>query len=148
MADEIISINDKEKDKSFKDAEGNTVTMNFSRGEEKFKLDKVIHQDENQESAFQNLCAGFIQNFMDGYNVTMLASGQTGSGKTYTMIAPVGSLKKNHDMGGSILDHYGVFPRAVIDLFNKISGKGDVITLSICQMGGWRYFPIDLISDQ
>ena len=94
------------------------------------------------------MCGGFIQNFMDGYNVTMLASGQTGSGKTYTMIAPVGSLKKNHDMSGSVLDHYGVFPRAVLQLFNQISGKGDVITLSICQMGGWRYFPIDLVADK
>ena len=52
MEDEIISINEKEKDKYFKGAEGDTVTMNFSRGEEKFKLDKVIHQDEDQEAAF------------------------------------------------------------------------------------------------
>jgi Tfp pilus assembly pilus retraction ATPase PilT len=37
---------------------------------------------------------GFVSNFMDGYDVTVLASGQTGSGKTYTMIAPVGSIKK------------------------------------------------------
>ena len=62
---------------------------------------------------------GYIANFMDGYNVTVLATGQTGSGKTYTMIAPVGSIKKvgGHDMGGGILDHYGIFPRTVLKLY-------------------------------
>lgn len=64
------------------------------------------------------------------------------------MIAPVGSIKKNHDMSGQVLDHYGIFPRAVLQLYQQIGGKGDVITLSICQMGGWRYFPIDLVSDR
>ena len=43
MDDEIININDQEKDKYFKGAEGNTITMNFSRGEEKFLFDRVIH---------------------------------------------------------------------------------------------------------
>jgi Rad3-related DNA helicase len=63
---------------------------------------------------------GFISNFMDGYNVTVSASGQTGSGKTYSMIAPVGSIQKKggHDMSGAVLDHYGIFPRTVIDLYN------------------------------
>jgi hypothetical protein len=60
MDDEIININDKEKDKYYKGADGDTVTMNFSRGEEIFKFDKVIHSDENQEVAFQNMCGGFI----------------------------------------------------------------------------------------
>ena len=115
MDNEIVNINEKEKDKRFNGAEGNTCSMNFSRGEEKFKFDKIIHKEENQESAFNNLMQGYIQNFMDGYNVTVIASGQTGAGKTYTMIAPVGSIKKagGHDMGGAILDHYGVFPRTV-----------------------------------
>ena len=148
MDDEIININDKEKDKYFKGAEGNTITMNYARGEEKFIFDKVIHPEEDQEVAFQNLCGPFIENFMDGYDVTMAASGQTGSGKTYTMIAPVGSLKKGHDLGGSILSHYGLFPRTIIDLFNRINGRGDVMTLSICQMGGFEYLPKDLIADQ
>ena len=64
------------------------------------------------------------------------------------MIAPVGSLKKNHDLGGQILDHYGVFPRAVLQLFEQIKSKGGLMTLSICQMGGWQMFPIDLVSDK
>ena len=63
------------------------------------------------------------------------------------MIAPPGSLKKNHDMSGAVMDHYGLFPRSVLELFNQLSGKGDIITLSICQMGGWGYFPVDLITD-
>lgn len=64
------------------------------------------------------------------------------------MIAPPGSLKKNHDLSGVVLDHYGLFPRSILHLFNQISGKGDVITLSICQMGGWGYVPVDLVKDE
>lgn len=44
---EIINVNEKEKDKFFKNAEGNTVTMKYSRGDEKFTFDKVIHPDED-----------------------------------------------------------------------------------------------------
>jgi hypothetical protein len=134
MKDEIININLKEKDKVFKGVDGDTCIMNFSRGEEKFKLDKVIHEDEGQESAFNNLMLGYIQNFMEGYNVTVLASGQTGSGKTYTMIAPVGSIKKKggHDLSGAILDHYGLFPRTVLQLYQQVAGGGSICTLSIC----------------
>ena len=47
MADEIININTQEKDKRFNGSEGDVCSMNFSRGEEKFKLDKVIHPEEN-----------------------------------------------------------------------------------------------------
>ena len=93
---------------------------------------------------------GFIGNFMDGYNVTVCASGQTGAGKTHSLIAPSGSIQKpgGHDLSGAVLDHYGIFPRAVLQLFNQISGKGDVMTLSICQMGGWRYLPMDCVTDK
>jgi hypothetical protein len=62
---------------------------------------------------------GFISNFIDGYDVTVCASGQTGSGKTYSMIAPTGSIQKagGHEMSGAILDHYGIVPRTVLDLY-------------------------------
>ena len=46
------------------------------------------------------MCGPLVQHFMDGYDVTMTANGQTGSGKTHTMIGPVGSFKKGHDMSG------------------------------------------------
>lgn len=63
---------------------------------------------------------GFIGNFMDGYNVTVVAHGQTGSGKTHSLIAPTGSIQKEggHDMSGAVLDHYGILPRTLIDLYN------------------------------
>lgn len=152
MDDEIIYMIPDEKDKVYKGAEGNTCFMNFTRGEEKFELDKVIHPEENQESTYNNMMQGYIENFMNGYNVTISAAGQTGSGKTYTMIAPVGSIKKKggHDMGGAVLEHYGIFPRTVLHLYNLISGMGPghICTLSLCQMGGWAYFPIDLVTGE
>ena len=63
-----------------------------------------------------------IDNFVEGHNVIFLAHGQTGSGKTYTTIAPCGSLTKKGglDPDGNILDHYGLFPRTAITIFNRL----------------------------
>ena len=36
----------------------------------------------------------FIDQFLDGYNVTLLAYGQTGTGKTHTMFGDAKILKK------------------------------------------------------
>jgi hypothetical protein len=44
---DIININDKEKDKYYKGAEGNTIEMKYARGVEKYKFDKVIHPEED-----------------------------------------------------------------------------------------------------
>jgi hypothetical protein len=44
---DIVNINEKEKDKEYKGAEGNTVTMNHAGGEEKYTFDKVIHPEED-----------------------------------------------------------------------------------------------------
>ena len=60
MDDEIISINEKEKDKRFNGVQGNTVSMIFSRGEEKFEFDKVILDSEDQENAFNSICGDLI----------------------------------------------------------------------------------------
>ena len=71
---------------------------------------------------------------MNGYNVTYMAFGQTGSGKTYTLIAPVGSFKKfGTDESGQILEHYGLFPRAALTIFNLLqnSGRKYILTCNI-----------------
>ncbi|XP_034043886.1 kinesin-like protein KIF28P [Thalassophryne amazonica] len=40
----------------------------------------------DQESVFQDLGEGILQNALQGYNATLLAYGQTGSGKSYSMV--------------------------------------------------------------
>ena len=109
----------------------------------------IIRDDQNQEDCFNTLMAHHIPSFLEGHNVTYLAYGQTGAGKTYTMIAPVGSLNKpgGVDMGGSMLPHYGLFPRTTLTLFRELQGSGSVITMSVVQCGGWRYKPTDLLSN-
>ena len=44
---DIINVNEKEKDKEYKGAEGDTITMKYARGDEKFTLDNVIQPEED-----------------------------------------------------------------------------------------------------
>ena len=93
-----------------------------------------------------------VANFIGGHNVTFFSYGQTGSGKTYTMIAPVGSLNApgGTDPSGELLEHYGLFPRTALriyDLLAKSKAKF-MLTLTVCQVGGWGFHPMDLITSK
>ena len=44
---EIINSNETQKDKHYKGAEGDTITMTHASGEETYTLDKVIHPKED-----------------------------------------------------------------------------------------------------
>lgn len=44
---DIINVNENEKDKEYKGAEGDIITMKYARGDEKYTFDKVIHPEED-----------------------------------------------------------------------------------------------------
>ena len=73
---------------------------------------------------------------MNGYNITFMAYGQTGSGKTYSMIAPVGSFKNlGADDTGQMMEHYGLFPRAALNIYHNLnnSGKKYILTCNLIE---------------
>ena len=119
---------------------GKDVTYKFPKN--------IIRDDENQEDCFNRLMTHHIPSFVEGHNVTYIAYGQTGAGKTFTMIAPVGSLNKKGgvDMSGSMLSHYGLFPRTTIAIFRELQNSGVTMTMSIVQCGGQAYVPTDLLN--
>ena len=49
-------------------------------------------------------------------------------------------------MAGEMLPHYGLFPRATLTLYRQLQGTGSLITMSVVQCGGWRYYPVDLLN--
>ncbi|KAM0676342.1 Kinesin- motor protein [Gurleya vavrai] len=57
----------------------NTIKVNNRT----YILDKILKT--SQQDVFNEVAKGLTQDFINGYNCTLLAYGQTGSGKTYTI---------------------------------------------------------------
>jgi DNA replication protein DnaC len=83
-----------------------------SNQRKKFKFDKVLDSDANQEDIFEEV-QDLIESSMEGYNVCIMSYGQTGSGKTYTMVGD----DKNP----------GLYFTAVDEIYNIIKEKQDRI---------------------
>ncbi|KAI9261153.1 hypothetical protein BY458DRAFT_478110 [Sporodiniella umbellata] len=77
-----------------------------------FAFDHVLDSSVNQQQVFHQVASNFVDRFIDGYNVTILAYGQTSSGKTYTMGTAVD--------GQVDTEQEGIIPRAMTALFQKI----------------------------
>ena len=82
----------------------------------------VVTPDTSQESLFNEFMPDHIQGFLDGYNVNIIAYGQTGSGKTYTVFGPPGCMDRagKGDYGNNIHENYGLFPRALYNIFHRL----------------------------
>ncbi|KAK4521707.1 ESCRT II complex subunit Dot2 [Mucor velutinosus] len=78
-----------------------------------FQFDHVFDVNSTQEQVFTSVASNFVDRFIDGYNVTILAYGQTSSGKTYTM----GTAIDDH----SNPDQEGIIPRAMSALFQRLN---------------------------
>ncbi|KAJ3415476.1 hypothetical protein HDV05_004918 [Chytridiales sp. JEL 0842] len=61
---------------------GGGVVNGNKRG---FTFDIVYGQESSQKQLYNSSCASLVDQFVDGFNVTIFAYGQTSSGKTYTM---------------------------------------------------------------
>ncbi|KAI9247359.1 P-loop containing nucleoside triphosphate hydrolase protein, partial [Sporodiniella umbellata] len=81
-----------------------------------FQFDHVFDSSSTQEQVFSTVASNFVDRFVDGYNVTILAYGQTSSGKTYTMGTAI------DNQSGANSEQEGIIPRAMLALFDKIQG--------------------------
>ncbi|CAG8434361.1 7837_t:CDS:2 [Scutellospora calospora] len=85
------------------------------QGEKKqqFSYDYVFGPESTQEEVYTNAIVKLVENFLDGYNVTILAYGQTSSGKTHTM--------GTADNSSISSDSKGIIPRAMETLFTTLN---------------------------
>lgn len=82
-----------------------------------FTFDRVFDAKTSQRNFFEYCMGPTMEDFMSGYNGTVIAYGQTGSGKTYSMMGP-----SIHDT-----ETQGVIPRMVNNLFDRIrNSSGDI----------------------
>nr|CAG8441546.1 1844_t:CDS:2 [Entrophospora candida] len=78
-----------------------------------FNYDHVFGPDSSQQEVYDKAVINLVENFLEGYNVTILAYGQTSSGKTHTM----GTADNNSIPPES----KGIIPRAMDTLFNFLN---------------------------
>lgn len=79
---------------------------------ETYTYNYVFAPEDTQEMIYENAVKSMVLKLFAGYNVTILAYGQTGSGKTHTMGTTFNGIRD---------DEMGVIPRAVGEIFEKIS---------------------------
>jgi hypothetical protein len=75
----------------------------------------------------------FMEKFYEGYNVNFLCFGQTASGKTHAALGPPGTFKKDAKFTGEIEDHFGMFPRAAMKIFQHAESVGAICTIALAQ---------------
>ncbi len=87
---------------------------------------------------FSQFLPSRISSFLDGFNVNIMAYGQTGSGKTHTMFGPPGIMSRaaSGEYGFGITPEYGIFPRALIEIYHelKVSSTPHVLVASIVEL--------------
>ncbi|KAH3675636.1 hypothetical protein WICMUC_002553 [Wickerhamomyces mucosus] len=92
-----------------------------------YQFDKVFGPITDQRAIFQGVASPLFDEFLKGYNCTLLVYGMTSSGKTYTMTGECSTLENEIQ---SIGDRSGIIPRVLVKLFdvlNDAGQKGDFI---------------------
>ncbi|CUM64581.1 uncharacterized protein PRCAT00002189001 [Priceomyces carsonii] len=104
-----------------------------------YKVDKVYGWQADQSLIFQQVALPLFQEFMSGYNVTILAYGQTGTGKTFTMCG---------DYLDELSEDTGIIPRVLKQLFatlEKDDGNDYLVKCSFIEL--YNEELKDLLSD-
>ncbi|CAG8470796.1 13042_t:CDS:2 [Cetraspora pellucida] len=124
----------------------NSATPNsiIVQGEKKqiFSYDYVFGPESTQEEVYTNAIVKLVENFLDGYNVTILAYGQTSSGKTHTM--------GTADNSSISSDSKGIIPRAMETLFanmNSLQCKNQKFSIKVSFIEIYNEDLIDLLGE-
>ncbi|AAS51237.1 ACR010Cp [Eremothecium gossypii ATCC 10895] len=79
-----------------------------------YTVDKVFGPSADQSLIFKEIAEPLFDDFMKGYNCTVLVYGMTSTGKTYTMTGD----EKLYD--GQLSDSAGIIPRIMFKLFDAL----------------------------
>lgn len=84
-----------------------------------YTVDKVFGPSASQRLVFEEIAEPLFQDFVKGYNCTILVYGMTSTGKTYTM---TGDEKLYN---GELGDAAGIIPRVLFKLFDTLEYNKD-----------------------
>ncbi|KAL8802973.1 MAG: hypothetical protein Q9182_003461 [Xanthomendoza sp. 2 TL-2023] len=91
-----------------------SIFIDSPQGRKPFTFDRVFGEEAQQERVWDYLHDS-VNDFIQGFNVSVLAYGQSGSGKSYTM-----GTSGPAEQGDSHL--MGIVPRAAAALFHQLAG--------------------------
>ncbi|GFH45956.1 kinesin family member 4/21/27 [Chaetoceros tenuissimus] len=104
----------------------NSHASSISISSRKYTFDSVFDESLSQSSLYSHVRSdGMLENFLDGFNVTIMAYGQTGSGKTHTMGSEATSqtyLGHDNDNDGFV-QKAGLIPRFMNDIFSSLHDR-------------------------
>lgn len=109
------------------DGEGEEVIVNASDdtgvtaqlNSKAYRFDNVFGPIADQQAIFQRVASPLFDEFLKGYNCTLLVYGMTSTGKTYTMSG------ENKMIDGELSDKAGIIPRLIMKLFDVLEEAGD-----------------------
>ncbi|KAH7609164.1 Kinesin motor domain profile [Nakaseomyces glabratus] len=84
-----------------------------------YTVDKVFGPSASQKLVYEEIAEPLFQDFIKGYNCTILVYGMTSTGKTYTMTGD----EKLHN--GELGDAAGIIPRVLFELFDTLEANKD-----------------------
>ncbi|XP_024372832.1 kinesin-like protein KLP1 isoform X5 [Physcomitrium patens] len=90
-----------------------------------FNVDNIV-QTTNQQTMYELCAKASVDEFLKGYNSTIMSYGQVGAGKTFTM---TGDMK--------VYVHRGIIPRAIQQIFEEKEAKpeaGIVVHMSYMEI--------------
>ena len=81
----------------------------------------VVGPELDNEGLYQQFLPSRIDAFFEGINVNVMCYGQTGTGKTHTIFGTPGIMERagRGDYGISVTKDYGIFPRALLEIFSR-----------------------------
>lgn len=95
--------------------------------------DKVLNGNSSQSEIYE-IIAPRVRAVLAGMNSTIFAYGQTSSGKTFTMLG--NNLERQLLQGTPIsetdTDHWGVMPRAIVDIFTCLNDEKEMVNRKEC----------------
>ena len=100
----------------------------------------VVPPTTDNARLFEEFLPHRIDAFFEGVNVNVLCYGQTGTGKTHTIFGSPGIMARagRGDYGMSAADDYGLFPRALLDIYHRAQAMGGapacVLTCSVIEL--------------
>jgi len=109
--------------------------INNKKEKHVFGFNNIFDQKTNQDTVFNEVAKGVVDNVLSGYNGTIFAYGQTGSGKTFTI---TGGVEKYADRG--------IIPRALSYVFEKYKeDKEKIYTTDISYLEIYNEYGYDLL---
>jgi kinesin family protein 5 len=116
---------------NFKNESNTTIEIQIPTAKEQlteiktkeFSFDHIFPETSTQPEIYQHVAQPLLNDILKGFNCTIIAYGQTGSGKSYTMMGDT----TNHETNQT----YGIIPRTVQELFQRIQEKKDTTLFTI-----------------